>query len=127
MPEREPENELPDDESPAGLRITQGIADALLAGRPIDDETAMLIARAMSPGSGGFQKLADTGEVVDDIALDFAVAAEILGDFDQDRVRLVALAGYCVYREDTGPVQGWPGGDKGLPRGGPLTKEGETT
>ena len=41
-------------------RISEGIAEALKYGRAVDDETAWLIARAITPGSGPLHILAET-------------------------------------------------------------------
>jgi hypothetical protein len=92
--------------SPEIHRISEGIAEALRDGSTIDHETAWLIARRISPGSGAVHELARTGEISADIGADLEIAYEILPDVADTWI--AALDGYCWRRRDKGPVQGWP-------------------
>lgn len=107
-PDRQEEDQpLPEiKESPEAVRIRDGIAEALRDGSTIDDETAYLIARAITPGSGALHQLAETGEVSPEIGSDLEVAYELLSDLADTWI--AALDGYCFRRRDKGPVQGWP-------------------
>ncbi len=49
--------------SPEARRISEGIAEALRDGNTIDHETAWLIARSITPGSGPIHELAMTGTI----------------------------------------------------------------
>jgi hypothetical protein len=93
-------------ESAAARRISEGIAEALKYGRAIDDDTAWLIARAITPGSGALHILATTGEIDPDIGSDLEVAHEVLPEFAETWV--AALEGYCWRRLDKGPPSWWP-------------------
>jgi hypothetical protein len=93
-------------ESPEAVRIREGIAEALRDGSTIDDETAWLIARTITPGSGALHQLAMTGEISPEIGSDLEVAYELLPDLADTWI--AALDGYCYRRRDKGPVQGWP-------------------
>jgi hypothetical protein len=64
------------EESPEAVRIREGIAEALRDGSTIDDETACLIARVLTPGSGALHQLAMTGEISPEIGSDLEVAYE---------------------------------------------------
>jgi hypothetical protein len=75
-------------------------------GSTIDHETAWLIARNITPGSGALHELFRTGEISPDIGADFEVAYEVLPDVADTWI--AALDGYCYRREDKGPVPGWP-------------------
>lgn len=108
-PPRQP-GELPDvqqelAESPEAQRIRDGIAEALRNGEPIDHETAWLIARAVTPGSGALHQLAMNGEITPEIGSDLETAYEVLPDLADTWI--AALDGYCFRRRDKGPVQGW--------------------
>lgn len=112
--EQEPRNngeeELPqspeEQASPEAIRIREGIAEALRASEPIDHETAWLIARLVTPGSGAIHQLATTGEITPEIGSDLEVAYEVLPDVADTWI--AALDGYCFRRRDKGPVPGWP-------------------
>lgn len=93
-------------EQPEDVRISEGIADALRCGEPIAHETAWLIARAITPGSGALEQLARTGEITPEIDADLAVAAEVLPE--RADTWIAALEGYCFRRRDNGPIGGWP-------------------
>ena len=60
------------------MRICEGIAKALRDGSRIDDETAYLIARAITPGSGALRQLAMTGETSPEIGTQLEIAYEFL-------------------------------------------------
>jgi hypothetical protein len=92
-------------ESPEIIRIREGIAEALRDGSTIDHETAWLIARAITPGSGALHELAMTGEITPEIGTQLEVAYEVLPDLADTWI--AALDGYCYRREDKGPVPGW--------------------
>ena len=94
------------EESPEERRISEGIAEALKYGRAVDDETAWLIARAITPGSGSLHILAETGAIGPDIGSDLAVAREVLPEVAQTWI--AALDGYCWRRTDKGPPSWWP-------------------
>jgi hypothetical protein len=64
--------------TPEGIRIREGIAEALRDGSPIDHETAWMIARIISPGSGVLHQLATTGEISPEIGSDLEVAYQVL-------------------------------------------------
>src|SRR5260370_17902198 len=66
--------------SPEVWRINEGIAEALRDGSTIDHETAWLIARSITPGSGAIHELATTGAISADIGNDLEVAYEVLPD-----------------------------------------------
>jgi hypothetical protein len=93
-------------ESPEAQRIREGIAEALRNGEPIDHETAWLIARSVTPGSGAIHQLAMTGEITPEIGSDLEVAYEVLPELADTWI--AALDGYCFRRRDKGPVPGWP-------------------
>jgi hypothetical protein len=93
-------------ESPEAQRIREGIAEALRNGEPIDHETAWLIARSVTAGSGAIHQLAVTGEITPEIGSDLEVAYEVLPD--RADTWIAALDGYCFRRRDKGPVTGWP-------------------
>jgi len=92
--------------SPEGQRVREGIAEALRNGEPIDHETAWLIARAVTPGTGALHQLAQTGEITPEIGSDLETAYEVLPGLADTWI--AALDGYCFRRRDKGPVQGWP-------------------
>ena len=110
--ERQPDNreggeasrEIQD--SPEAQRIREGIAEALRDGSPIDHETAWLIARTLTPGSGALHELAMTGEISPEIGVQLEIAYELLPDLADTWI--AALDGYCFRRRDKGPVEGWP-------------------
>jgi hypothetical protein len=102
QPEDNPESE----QSPEERRISEGIAEALRAGRTIDEETAWLIARAITPGSGALHTLAETGEIDPDLQADLEVAREVLPE--AAGTWIAALDGYCWRRADKGPPSWWP-------------------
>lgn len=93
-------------ESPEAQRIREGIAEALRDGSTIDHETAWLIAKRITPGSGALHDLAMTGEITPDIGTQLEIAYEVLPDLADTWI--AALDGYCYRREDKGPVPGWP-------------------
>lgn len=93
--------------SPEVQRINEGIAEALRDGSTIDHETAWLIAKSITPGSGPIHNLALTGAISPDIGGDLEVAYEVLPDIADTWV--AALDGYCWRRRDKGSVPGWPG------------------
>lgn len=93
--------------SPEVRRISEGIAEALREGNTIDHETAWLIARSITPGSGPIHELAMTGAISADIGSDLEVAYEVLSDIADTWI--AALDGYCWRRRDKGSVPGWPG------------------
>jgi hypothetical protein len=95
------------EESPEAVRIREGIAEALRDGSTIDDETAWLIARAITPGSGALHELAMTGEISPEIGTQLEIAYEVLPGLADTWI--AALDGYCFRRRDKGPVQGWSG------------------
>lgn len=97
-------------ESPEAQRIREGIAEALRDGSTIDDETAWLIAKIITPGSGALHQLAITGEVTPEIGSDLETAYEVLPD--RADTWIAALDGYCYRRQDKGPVPGWPRQDE---------------
>jgi len=101
-PEQTPETE----ESAEARRISEGIAEALRDGRTVDDETAWLIAQAITPGSGALHALATTGEIGPDIGSELEVAYEVVPE--RADTWIAALDGYCWRRRDKGPVAGWP-------------------
>src|SRR5580692_2040762 len=87
-------SQLPEHEvSPEIKRISEGIAEALREGRTIDHETAWLIARRVSPGSGALHELSRTGEISPDIGADFEVSYQVLPDVADTWI--AALDGYC--------------------------------
>ena len=92
--------------TPEGQRIREGIAEALRDGGPIDDETAWLIARAITPGSGALHELAMTGEIGPEIGAQLEIAYEVLPNLADTWI--AALDGYCFRRRDKGSVTGWP-------------------
>jgi hypothetical protein len=92
--------------SPEAQAIRDGIAEALRDGNAIDHETAWLIAKAITPGSGALHQLAMTGEITAEIGGDLEVAYELLPELADTWI--AALDGYCFRRRDKGPVQGWP-------------------
>lgn len=94
------------EESPEVQRIREGIAEALRDGSTIDHETAWLIARHVTPGSGALHDLAMTGEITPEIGTQLEIAYEVLPDLADTWI--AALDGYCYRREDKGPVPGWP-------------------
>lgn len=104
--EEQRERALESQESPTARRISEGIAEALKYGRAIDDETAWLIAQAITPGSGALHTLATTGEIDPDIGSDLEVAREVLPEVAETWV--AALDGYCWRRKDRGPPSWWP-------------------
>jgi hypothetical protein len=87
-------------------RISDGIAEALRDGSTIDHETAWLLARQISPGSGALHDLARTGEIGPDIGADLETAYQVLPAVADTWI--AALDGYCWRRRDKGPVPGWP-------------------
>jgi hypothetical protein len=103
----EQRRELPaeQEEVSQAIRIRDGIAEALRSGRVIDHETAWLIARAITPGSGSLHQLALSGEIGPDIDADLAVAAEVMPG--RAATWIAALEGYCFRRTDKGPIAGW--------------------
>ena len=102
QPEDNPESE----QSPEERRISEGIAEALKYGRTVDDETAWLIAQAITPGSGALHTLATTGAIDPDIGSDLEVAREVLPEVAWTWI--AALNGYCWRRTDKGPPSWWP-------------------
>jgi hypothetical protein len=92
--------------SPEAQRIREGIAEALRNSEAIDDETAWLIARNASPGTGALEQLALTGEISPEIGGDLEVAYEVLPELADTWI--AALDGYCLRRPDKGPLRGWP-------------------
>lgn len=100
------ERALESQESATARRITEGIAEALKYGRTIDDETAWLIAQAVTPGSGALHILATTGEIDADIGGDLEVAREVLPEVAETWI--AALDGYCWRRPDKDPPSWWP-------------------
>ena len=94
------------EESSETVRIREGIAEALRDGGTVDHETACLIARAITPGSGALHQLAMTGEITPDIGGDLEVAYELLPELADTWI--AALDGYCFRRRVKGPVTGWP-------------------
>jgi hypothetical protein len=101
-PSQIPEHEI----SPEVRRICEGIAEALREGQTIDHETAWLIARNITPGSGALHELARTGEISPDIGGELEIAYEVLPNVAHTWI--AALDGYCWRRRDKRPVQGWP-------------------
>lgn len=93
-------------ESPEAQRVREGIAEALRDGSTIDHETAWLIAKSITPGSGALHDLAMTGEITPEIGTQLEVAYEVLPDLADTWI--AALDGYCFRRRDKGPVPGWP-------------------
>jgi hypothetical protein len=112
--EHEPNNPATDEaghnteveRSPEEQRISEGIAEALRDGTTIDHETAWLIAKHISPGSGPLHELARTGAISPDVGSDLETAYEVLPDVADTWV--AALDGYCWRRRDKGPVAAWP-------------------
>lgn len=102
--ERQPTSEV--EASLEALRIREGIAEALREGGTIDHETAWLIAKGITPGSGAVHKLAMTGEITPEIGTQLEIAYEVLPELADTWI--AALDGYCYRREDKGPVPGWP-------------------
>jgi len=92
--------------SPESQAIREGIAEALRDGSTIADDTAALIARVVSPGSGALHELAMTGEITPDIGGDLEVAYELLPELADTWI--AALDGYCFRRRNKGPMQDWP-------------------
>jgi len=104
---KEKPKEAPELTGPAeARRISEGIAEALKYGRAVDDETAWLIARAITPGSGPLHTLATTGEIDPDLQADLEVAREVLPE--AAGTWIAALDGYCRRRTDKGPPPWWP-------------------
>ena len=104
---REEQEQTPEtEESAEARRISEGIAEALRDGRTIDDETAWLIARAITPGSGALHALATTGEIGPDIGGELEVSYEVVSERADTWV--AALDGYCYRRQDKGPRPNWP-------------------
>ena len=93
-------------DSPEGQRIREGIAEALRDGSTIDDETAWLIAKHVTPGSGALHELAMTGEITPEIGTQLEIAYEVLPELADTWI--AALDGYCFRRRDKGRVPGWP-------------------
>jgi hypothetical protein len=87
-------------------RIREGIAEALRDGGTIDDETACLIANALTPGSGALHQFAMTGEIGPEIGSDLETAYEVVS-VDVAETWVAALDGYCFRRRDKGAVPGW--------------------
>lgn len=104
--EEEPGTGQEVEQSPQVRRISEGIAEALRDGSTIDHETAWLIARSITPGSGPLHELAMTGVISSEIGSDLEIAYEVLPDVADTWI--AALDGYCWRRRDKGPVQGWP-------------------
>ena len=79
-PDRQADDQLAPEleDSPEAVRIHEGIAEVLRDGGTIDDETAYLIARAITPGSGALHELALTEEITPEIGGDLEVAYEVL-------------------------------------------------
>lgn len=102
----EPGNGPKVERSPEAQRVHEGIAEALRDGTTIDHETAWLIAKSITPGSGPLHELALTGAISPDIGGDLEVACELLPDLADTWI--AALDGYCWRRRDKGPVPGWP-------------------
>src|ERR1022692_2717181 len=94
------------EQSPEARRISEGIAEALRDGNTIDHETAWLIARSITPGSGPLHELAMTGAISAEIGGDLEVAYEVLPEVADTWI--AALDGYCWRRRDKGPVAEWP-------------------
>jgi hypothetical protein len=92
--------------SPEAQRIREGIAEALRGGEPIDHETAWLIAKHITPGSGALHDLAMTGEITPEVGTQLEIAYGVLPDLADTWI--AALDGYCFRRKDKGPVPGWP-------------------
>jgi hypothetical protein len=92
-------------ESPEAQRIREGIAEALRDGSTIDHETAWLIAKYVTPGSGALHELATTGEITPDIGTQLEIAYEVLPHLADTWI--AALDGYCYRREAKGPMPGW--------------------
>ena len=93
-------------ESPEAQRIREGIAEALRDGSTIDHETAWLIAKHLTPGTGALHDLAMTGEITPEIGTQLEIAYEVLPELADTWI--AALDGYCFRRRDKGPVPGWP-------------------
>jgi hypothetical protein len=92
--------------SPEAQRIREGIAEALRDGSTIDHETAWLITKHITPGSGALHDLAMTGEITPEVGTQLEIAYEVLPELADTWI--AALDGYCYRREDKGPVPGWP-------------------
>jgi hypothetical protein len=103
--EEEIESRSEAEQSPEVRRISEGIAEALRDGSTIDHETAWLIARSITPGSGPVHELAMTGAISPDIGGELKTAYEVLPEVADTWV--AALDGYCWRRRDKGPVDGW--------------------
>lgn len=97
-------------ETPEAQRVREGIADALRDGRAIDHETAWLIAKTVTPGSGALHQLALTGEITPEIGSDLETAYQVLPELADTWI--AALDGYCYRRRNKGPVAGWPRQDE---------------
>jgi hypothetical protein len=69
-------------------------------------ETAWLIAKVITPGSGALEQLAVNGEISPEIGSDLEIAYQVLPDLADTWI--AALDGYCFRRRDKGPVQDWP-------------------
>jgi hypothetical protein len=108
--EEEVEDRPEIEQSPEARRISEGIAEALRDGSTIDHETAWLIARSITPGSGPLHELAMTGEIGPEIGGDLEIAYEVLPEVADTWV--AALDGYCWRRRDKGPMDGWPREDE---------------
>jgi hypothetical protein len=93
-------------ESPEAIRIREGIAEALRDSSTTGHETAWLIARYVTPGSGALHELATTGGITSEIGTQLEIAYEVLPHLADSWI--AALDGYCYRREDRGPVPGWP-------------------
>jgi hypothetical protein len=92
--------------TPEKRRISEGIAEALREGTTIDHETAWLIARSITPGSGSLHELATSGAISPDIGGDLEIAYQVVPEVADTWI--AALDGYCWRRRDKGPVVGWP-------------------
>lgn len=92
--------------SPEAQRIREGIAEALRDGSTIDHETAWLIAKHITPGSGALHNLAMTGEITPEVGMQLEIAYEVLPELADTWI--AALDGYCYRREDKGPMPEWP-------------------
>jgi hypothetical protein len=92
--------------SPEAQRIREGIAEALREGGTIDHETAWLIAKSITPGSGAVHELAMTGEITPEIGTQLEIAYGVLPELADTWI--AALDGYCYRREDKRSVPGWP-------------------
>jgi hypothetical protein len=82
------------------VRICEGIAKALRDGSRIDDETAYLIARAITPGSGALHQLAMASETNPEIGTQLEIAYELLPHLADTCI--AALDGYYCPRRTKG-------------------------